>query len=358
VRSVTGGIAALVAIACLVWVAPAAAQTLATVAAVSDGETLTARLADGQEVAVRLIGIDAPALDECGGRDAAGELEELALDQAVTLTADPAAPATDGQGRSWLYADRSDGLDVGLAMVRRGWATLLDGVDFQRLPAYVDAYEAASGGVWRECGGDFHVTRAEQERMRRDAAKAFVRRYYRRISANRFRAAWGMLGRPVRRRLRNDFDGWRAGHRGSLGVRVLAARAWSSGRRVVVRVRLRSRDRDVCDGRIVRQWFRGNVVTAPRGGSWAIVSFRIAKTGGATPRLSRSQCPPPPQRESGGGGGGGDCQGYSPCIGPGSDVDCAGGSGDGPRYVDGPVYVDGSDPYDLDRDGDGVACED
>jgi hypothetical protein len=49
--------------------------------------------------------------------------------------------------------------------------------------------------------------------------------------------------------------------------------------------------------------------------------------------------------------------GYSPCIPPGSDVDCAGGSGNGPRYVDGPVYVTGSDPYDLDRDGDGVACE-
>jgi hypothetical protein len=49
--------------------------------------------------------------------------------------------------------------------------------------------------------------------------------------------------------------------------------------------------------------------------------------------------------------------GYRPCIAPGSDVDCAGGSGNGPRYVRGPVYVTGSDPYDLDRDGDGVACE-
>ena len=53
-----------------------------------------------------------------------------------------------------------------------------------------------------------------------------------------------------------------------------------------------------------------------------------------------------------------DCTpGYSPCIPPGSDVDCAGGSGNGPRYVDGPVYVTGSDPYGLDADGDGVACE-
>jgi hypothetical protein len=60
---------------------------------------------------------------------------------------------------------------------------------------------------------------------------------------------------------------------------------------------------------------------------------------------------------NGGDAGGEHCQGYDPCISPGGDVDCAAGSGDGPRYVDGPVYVGGFDPYDLDRDGDGVACE-
>jgi hypothetical protein len=38
-------------------------------------------------------------------------------------------------------------------------------------------------------------------------------------------------------------------------------------------------------------------------------------------------------------------------------VDCAGGGGNGPRYVTGPVTVSGSDPYDLDRDGDGIGCE-
>jgi hypothetical protein len=57
------------------------------------------------------------------------------------------------------------------------------------------------------------------------------------------------------------------------------------------------------------------------------------------------------------GGGGEDCQGYDPCITPGDDVDCEGGSGNGPRYVDGPVYVSGSDPYGLDSNGDGVGCE-
>jgi beta-lactam-binding protein with PASTA domain len=48
--------------------------------------------------------------------------------------------------------------------------------------------------------------------------------------------------------------------------------------------------------------------------------------------------------------------GYTPCLPPAYDYDCRGGSGNGPEYT-GPVRVTGSDPYDLDRDGDGKACE-
>ncbi|NQX11726.1 G5 domain-containing protein [Microbacteriaceae bacterium VKM Ac-2855] len=45
------------------------------------------------------------------------------------------------------------------------------------------------------------------------------------------------------------------------------------------------------------------------------------------------------------------------CVPISSDVDCAGGSGNGPAYVSGPVTIVGSDIYDLDRDGDGIACD-
>lgn len=48
---------------------------------------------------------------------------------------------------------------------------------------------------------------------------------------------------------------------------------------------------------------------------------------------------------------------YSGCVPIASDVDCAGGSGNGPAYVSGPIRVIGSDIYDLDRDGDGTACD-
>jgi hypothetical protein len=64
--------------------------------------------------------------------------------------------------------------------------------------------------------------------------------------------------------------------------------------------------------------------------------------------------PPPPEPEPAAGG----CDpNYSGCVPIDSDVDCAGGSGNGPSYADGPVTVTGRDIYGLDNDGDGVACE-
>lgn len=38
------------------------------------------------------------------------------------------------------------------------------------------------------------------------------------------------------------------------------------------------------------------------------------------------------------------------------DVDCAGGDGDGPSYLEGTARVVGKDVYKLDRDGNGIAC--
>ncbi|RBW41850.1 hypothetical protein DS901_13905 [Loktanella sp. D2R18] len=45
------------------------------------------------------------------------------------------------------------------------------------------------------------------------------------------------------------------------------------------------------------------------------------------------------------------------CVPIASDVDCAGGNGNGPAYVRGPVRVIGRDIYGLDRDGDGIGCD-
>ena len=353
------------AVACLMTVlgAPNALAQVsypATVVNVSEGDALSARLADGREVEVRLVGVDAPDPTECGGERARSVLAELVAGRAVELETDPLVEAADAEGRSRFYVDRTDGLDVGGEIVGQGWAEVPDDESFLRRNAYVDEQagaQALGSGVWTACDGDFHRSRAEEVRALTSSAKAFVRRYYRRVSSRRFAAAWRMLGNPVKRKLGHGFGDWKRGFRGSRGVRVLAIKARLSGDRAVVRVRLRSGDRDACTGAIVRQRFTGNVLLAPRDRSWRVVKFRIRKTRGGTPRLSKSECPrpkpspsPPPPSQ--------DCQGYDPCLAPGPDVDCLGGSGNGPRYVDGPVSVSGGDPYDLDSDGDGVGCED
>jgi hypothetical protein len=86
-------------------------------------------------------------------------------------------------------------------------------------------------------------------------------------------------------------------------------------------------------------------VAAARAASQAAASASAAAARAA-------QAPPPDS------GGASDCTpGYSPCIPLGPDVDCAGGSGNGPRFVQGPIEVTGSDPYRLDADHDGVGCE-
>jgi hypothetical protein len=67
-----------------------------------------------------------------------------------------------------------------------------------------------------------------------------------------------------------------------------------------------------------------------------------------------TQPPPPPTPTVGAPSG---CHpSYDPCVPITSDVDCAGGSGNGPEYV-GRVTVIGPDVSGLDNDGDGIGCE-
>ena len=65
--------------------------------------------------------------------------------------------------------------------------------------------------------------------------------------------------------------------------------------------------------------------------------------------------PPPPEPEPEPAA---DCHpDYGGCLDPNaSDYDCEGGTGDGPKYT-GTVESKGADPFDLDRDGDGTACD-
>jgi endonuclease YncB( thermonuclease family) len=274
----------------------------ATVTGVVDGDTVDAQVTGGPALAVQVIGIDAPEPGDCGAVEATDSMEELALGRSVTLVSDPIIEQFAPPGnRPLFYVDRDDGVDVGLEMVRAGWAEIWELSDFLRSSAYMATEQSAQRfqqGAWIRCGGDFHLNRGEELRRRRRSVLAFVRRYYRRLSNDQYVGAWRMLGARRRAQVR-PFWRWKAGYRGSLSVSVVAARARLAGaRRAVVSVRLRARDRDACSGATVRQRFAGNVIVAPRRDSWIIVKFQMRKTGGRTPRLSKSECAPSRPRSS------------------------------------------------------------
>ena len=74
----------------------------------------------------------------------------------------------------------------------------------------------------------------------------------------------------------------------------------------------------------------------------------------AAPAAASSEAAPPPAAADTGNS----CDpNYSGCVPIDSDVDCEGGSGNGPSYTAGPVDVIGTDIYGLDHDADGVGCE-
>jgi hypothetical protein len=107
-----------------------------------------------------------------------------------------------------------------------------------------------------------------------------------------------------------------------------------------------------------RKVTRTRSITLP---GWRSYYVRVRRTGGDYDvRATRGRKVIRFQYRAGGssGGGGSNCDpNYSGCLDPNAyDYDCAGGSGDGPRYT-GPVQVYGEDHFDLDRDGDGVGCD-
>ena len=76
-------------------------------------------------------------------------------------------------------------------------------------------------------------------------------------------------------------------------------------------------------------------------------------TKASKPKPKKTTAKPRPKKPSG------NCDpNYSDaCVPVASDVDCAGGRGNGPAYFAGIARVTGTDVYQLDRDNDGFACE-
>ena len=90
-----------------------------------------------------------------------------------------------------------------------------------------------------------------------------------------------------------------------------------------------------------------------KAGAWVLPDTTISLVVAKTPPPATEPPPPPPPPTP-------NCDPSYPdvCLDPAvEDYDCAGGTGNGPGYVEGPIRVLPPDPFDLDREGDGVGCE-
>jgi hypothetical protein len=101
----------------------------------------------------------------------------------------------------------------------------------------------------------------------------------------------------------------------------------------------------------------GTVISqARRSGAGVLPDTRVTVVIAKAPPPPPTTAPPPPPTTTPAR----NCDPSYPdvCLDPNAeDYDCAGGSGNGPRYVEGPIRVRPPDPFDLDREGDGWGCE-
>ncbi|MBM4012581.1 MAG: thermonuclease family protein [Planctomycetes bacterium] len=113
---------------------------------VNDGDTVTCRDVEGREVRVRMVGIDAPELDQPGGRAARGALVAKLRGGVVRVAGD----ARDQHGRllgTLLIDDR----DLNREMVAEGWAWAFTGFAADdELVAVESAARRARRGLWAD----------------------------------------------------------------------------------------------------------------------------------------------------------------------------------------------------------------
>jgi micrococcal nuclease len=129
------------------------------VSRVIDGDTVALEK-DGEEIKVRLIGIDTPETVhpskpvECFGREASEKAKALLDGEVVTLVSDPTQGAVDRYSRHLGYIFLSDGTHVNQKMIEDGYAYEYT---YRNAYTYQDAFKEAEDkareakrGLWAE----------------------------------------------------------------------------------------------------------------------------------------------------------------------------------------------------------------
>lgn len=103
--------------------------TTGQIVTVADGDTFTIRPTGGQNMKVRILGIDAPEVAhngtpaDCGGDLAAETLKQLLpVGTVVTVTTSTISDQQDRYGRTLAYAATRTTPDIGLAQIQAGMA--------------------------------------------------------------------------------------------------------------------------------------------------------------------------------------------------------------------------------------------
>lgn len=160
------GVLVLGAAACepITLMEPALSPEGYSVAYVIDGDTIDVTTPEGETQRVRLLGINTPEVahdgepGQCGGEEAAGQLQELLPEgAAVQLVGDARADDADRYDRLLRYVETEDGTDAGHALITEGyahaWAPASE-PEPERLSDYETATAAArnaDAGAWADC---------------------------------------------------------------------------------------------------------------------------------------------------------------------------------------------------------------
>ena len=148
---------------------PVEERVTGVVQEVTDGDTLTVNVA-GEQLSVRLLGVNAPEMTECWGPEAGSALTDLVLGEEVQLVA--GEEDTDGFGRAlrFIYLTDGDGVElVNATLVADGHAVALqNGNDFATQMKESEARAFQSGrGMWGTFAcGDEEGIRADRPVIR------------------------------------------------------------------------------------------------------------------------------------------------------------------------------------------------
>jgi micrococcal nuclease len=319
----------------------------ATVVEVVDGDTIKVDRGTGVTETVRYIGMDTPETVDPSepvqpfGPEATAANEELVSGQTVILEKDTSE--TDQYGRLlryvWLPTDEGL-LLVNNELVRRGLAVAKAYEPDTRYQEFLSMTATKAAADALGLFGPETVEPAVPARERTDPSYLRPRRYNSNLTWRWFNGA--------------DYDCLQSEGCYAMKVRTRAA----CTKRLDVTLDILD-----ADGFLVNSVSRSKRTV--RKGQTLTLIFDSNDSLAEGADVARMRClqkpkpkpkPSPPVRRASRPRASSCTPGYSPCLPPASDYDCAGGSGNGPRYT-GFVRVTGSDPYGLDADNDGAGCE-